>query len=131
MKKIVALFILSCTLFAQEIIFKNISIPHDLQSKIKQYWHLRYEDNYNKKKLYAMELPYLRYLYTPKEYRAFVPPIEYEKIVFNKIFINKPNIIELGAWLVYDEKNRFYIHDKWIKVGKKWYHRFVDKLIPF
>ena len=131
MKKIVLLVSLFIALNAQEILFKNIDIPAELKSKITTYWKLRYADNYNKKKLYAMELPYLQYLYSPEEYRAFVPPIDYESVVFNKIFKSKPNMIELGAWLQYSEDKKFYIHDLWIKVGNRWYHRFIDRLTPF
>lgn len=130
MRKIFFLF-LAVTLFGAKIEFRPLNIEKSLKHKIKTYWNYRESSHYDLNRLYNMELPYLRFLYTKTEYRSFAPPLDFERVIFNKIFQNKNQKIELGGWLVDIDGEKHYIHDLWVKMDGKWYHRVNDKLLPF
>ena len=119
------------SLFGAKVEFEALNIEKSLQKEIQTYWSYRESSNYDLQKLYNMELPFLKFLYTKMEYRAFAPPLDFTKIEFDKIFKNKNGKIELGGWIVDTDDEKHYFHDLWIKMDGTWYHRVSDKLLPF
>lgn len=130
MKTLISLIMFIQTLTAVDIDFK-VQLDHSLKESFKTYWSLKESDNYNLKSLYAMELPYLRYLYTIKKYKRFAPPLEIKRVEVTKIFKKSKDKIELGAWLYNFDGEKSYFHDFWVKMDDKWHHRVIDKLLPF
>lgn len=118
------------TLTATEIDFK-VDLEKSLKTSFKKYWNLKESESYNLKALYEMKLPYLRYLYTPKKYKRFSPPLEIKRVEVTKIFKKSKDRVELGAWLYNFDDEKSYFHDIWVKMDGRWHHRIIDKLLPF
>ncbi len=131
MKQLIVLLVLTLSLFGSQIEFSKISIDQGVKKEITTYWKARETSNYDLKKLYGMELAYLKFLHSKEEYRAFAPPLEFEQIKFDKIFQNKNAKLELGGWIITLDGDKHYFHDLWVKMDGKWYHRVKDKLLPF
>ncbi|SFP30403.1 hypothetical protein [Hydrogenimonas thermophila] len=130
MKILIIVFLFVQMLFAVEFDFK-VPLESSLQESFKRYWSLKESESYDLKTLYKMELPYLRYLNPIKKYKLFVPPLEIKKVEVTKIFKNRGDKVELGAWLYNFDEEKSYFHDIWVKMDDKWYHRFIDKILPF
>jgi len=130
MKTIIALILSIQIVAAVEIDFK-VDLEKPLKESFTKYWNLKESESYNLKALYEMELPYLRYLYTPKKYKRFTPPLEIKRVEVTKLFKKSKEKVELGAWLYNFDDEKSYFHDIWVKMDGKWHHRIIDKLLPF
>ena len=108
----------------------DVKIPKTLEKTLKQYWQYRCDKHFDKS--YSYELPYLDFLHTKKWYENFFAnQREFKKIEVKKVAKKRDDVVIMGI-LLYPSKGHdpIFLYDKWIKLDKKWYHKYDDRPLP-
>jgi hypothetical protein len=125
----VLFFVLNCQ--GGSVVVQTESVPAELKKRITEYWEARRKRDFEH--IYRYELPYLQYLHSKSWYLNFFKNApKFKKIEVKKVKSCDENVCVLGLLLYKsnDLKSPIFLYDKWIKVGKIWYHKFNDKPLP-
>ena len=129
--KRLSILILSIALSAWACEFKSdVKLPKNLAETMHEYWGYRCDKTFGKS--YPHELPYLDFLHTRKWYEDFFAnQRKFKKIEIKKVAKKSDDVVIVGI-LLYPSKGHdpIFLYDKWIKLDKKWYHKYDDRPLP-
>lgn len=113
---------------------QGVSWPdHELKSILAKYWGLRMHGP--SESAWAMEAPYFREMVQESKYMGFLEAYAGSELTGIGIYdIQRKTdhlvIIQCGISFVKNgKKGEFFIGDRWVKVGNKWYHVLQDPIL--
>ena len=113
---------------------QGISWPDEaLQEVFKQYWSSRLRGAVET--IWPMEAPYFREMVDKNKYEAFVnayAPSELTGIEIWSIEPETDHLVMIRCEISYaknGKSEKFFIGDRWVRVGDKWYHIVHDPIL--
>jgi hypothetical protein len=129
MRQLILFLLTFSFLFAsssQVAVSPSVKITSDYEKNFKRFWSSYIK--HDSKKMYELEAPHFRYLYSFSQYKGYVDMIKIpNKVMLSKITEND-GVIDAEVILEIGDKN-VTTADQWIKVGRKYYHRTKVLLI--